>query len=110
MIDRQPFVDRLNAYQLHHQKTSQPSISGQLSRVVGMTLEVLGLELSIGCRCLIIKDDQRSIEAEVVGFTDSKLFLMPIERVTGLKPGLRVVPVNYENKVPVGEQLLGRVH
>lgn len=109
MVDRQPFLDRLSSYQLKNQTPSKPSITGQLSRVVGMTLEVLGLELSIGCRCLIIKDDLRSIEAEVVGFTENKLFLMPIERVTGLKPGLRVIPVDYENKVPIGEQLLGRV-
>jgi flagellum-specific ATP synthase len=74
-----------------------------------MTLEVLGLELSIGCRCLILKDDQRSIEAEVVGFTENKLFLMPIERVSGLKPGLAVVPVAYQDKVPVGPELMGRV-
>jgi flagellum-specific ATP synthase len=74
-----------------------------------MTLEVVGLELSIGCRCLVINTDQRSIEAEVVGFSEQKLFLMPIENVTGLKPGLKVVPVAYEDKVPVGPELLGRV-
>ena len=34
---------------------------------------------------------------------------MPIEPVTGLKPGMCVVPVDYEDKVPVGIQLLGRV-
>lgn len=106
---RPSFVDRLAAYQLADPVSSSPLIAGQLSRVVGMTLEVVGLELSIGCRCLILKDDQRSIEAEVVGFTEQKLFLMPIERVTGLKPGLKVVPVAYDDKVPVGPALMGRV-
>lgn len=109
ILERQSFTERLQAYQHPPRVPSQPLISGQLTRVVGMTLEVLGLQLSIGCRCLIIKDDLRSIEAEVVGFTENKLFLMPIERVTGLKPGLKVVPVDYENKVPVGDCLLGRV-
>lgn len=108
-IKRQSFIDRLGKYELRDDPPSRPQICGQLTRVVGLTLEVLGLELSIGCRCLILKDDQRSIEAEVVGFTEHKLFLMPIERVSGLKPGLKVVPVAYEDKVPVGPQLMGRV-
>ncbi len=107
--NRQLFTHRLASYQLPSVPQSQPQVSGQLVRVVGMTLEVMGLELSIGCRCLIIGDDQRSIEAEVVGFAENKLFLMPIEKVSGLKPGLQVVPVAYQDKVPVGPQLLGRV-
>ncbi|MEE8057157.1 MAG: flagellar protein export ATPase FliI [Pseudomonadales bacterium] len=106
---RQPFTQRFAAYQLPVDNHAQPIVSGQLIRVVGMTLEVVGLELSIGCRCLVINDDQRSIEAEVVGFSEKKLFLMPIEKGVGLKPGLQVVPVAYEDRVPVGHQLLGRV-
>ena len=106
---RQAFSQRLSSYQLPADNPSKPIISGQLIRVVGMTLEVVGLELSIGCRCLIINGDQHSVEAEVVGFAEGKLFLMPIEKVTGLKPGLQVVPVAYDDKIPVGDQLLGRV-
>lgn len=106
---RPSFAQRLDRYKLADSVSFHPQISGLLSRVVGMTLEVLGLELSIGCRCLILKDDQSSIEAEVVGFTENKLFLMPIQRVTGLKPGLKVVPVDYVDRVPVGAELLGRV-
>ncbi len=106
---RQTFTERLAHYQANTPLLSNPHISGQLVRVVGMTLEVVGLELSIGCRCLVLLDDRRSIEAEVVGFSESKLFLMPIEPVSQLKPGLRVVPIAYNDKVPVGMELLGRV-
>ncbi|ARN75412.1 flagellar protein export ATPase FliI [Oceanicoccus sagamiensis] len=106
---RQPFSDRLAHYSGEDGLPTQPSIAGKLLRVVGMTLEVVGLELAIGCRCLVLGEQGRSIEAEVVGFTESKLFLMPIEPVTGLKPGMPVVPVAYEDRVPVGMQLLGRV-
>tara|TARA_B110000879_G_scaffold172175_1_gene223524 strand:- start:24739 stop:26163 length:1425 start_codon:yes stop_codon:yes gene_type:complete len=106
---RQSFTDRLRCYSLDENLQTRSRVSGQLVRVVGMTLEVVGLELSIGCRCLVMHDDQRSVEAEVVGFSEEKLFLMPIEPVTGLKPGMSVVPVAYEDKVPVGIQLLGRV-
>lgn len=106
---RQSFGERFSHYSGEGGLSTKPSISGKLLRVVGMSLEVVGLELSIGCRCLVIGDEGRSIEAEVVGFTEHKLFLMPIEPVTGLKPGMQVVPVAYEDKVPVGMQLLGRV-
>ncbi len=69
----------------------------------------MGLELPIGCRCVVAAPDRGDVEAEVVGFEGDKLFLMPIEHVTGLRPGLRVVPIDYEDRVPVGEGLLGRV-
>lgn len=103
------FADRLGKYSTRQAVLSSPHIAGQLVRVVGMTLEVVGLELSIGCRCLIMHDDQSSVEAEVVGFSEQKLFLMPIAPVTGLKPGMAVIPVSYEDKVPTGMELLGRV-
>lgn len=106
---RQPFDQRLSHYSLPADSPLQPQIQGRLVRVVGMTLEVVGLELPIGSRCAIIARDQHRVEAEVVGFSDEKLFLMPIEHVTGLRPGLPVMPIAFEDKVPVGEGLLGRV-
>lgn len=109
MANSRSFSARLANYQLSPESAASPRISGKLVRVVGMTLEVLGLELAIGCRCLVIGDDKRSVEAEVVGFTGSKLFLMPIEPVTGLRPGMAVFPVAYDDQVPTGMELLGRV-
>jgi len=106
---RQSFIDRLNHYSVAEPLTTNAHISGRLVRVVGMTLEVVGLELPIGFRCKVMHDDVRGVEAEVVGFSEDKLFLMPIEPVTGLKPGMPVVPTDYEDRVPVGMQLIGRV-
>jgi flagellum-specific ATP synthase len=106
---RIPFADRLKSYQPDKPLSSKPQVSGQLIRVVGMTLEVVGLRLSIGSRCIIVNDSHRNIEAEVVGFSEDKLFLMPIEAVSHLRPGLQVLPTSYDDLVPVGEQLLGRV-
>jgi flagellum-specific ATP synthase len=51
----------------------------------------------------------QSIEAEVVGFHDDKIYLMPIGELHGLGPGARVVPTNDVCEVPVGDHLLGRV-
>lgn len=108
-MSRLPFAERLKHYTVSELPEAKPHVSGKLVRVVGLTLEVVGLKLSIGCRCVVVTDDQRSIEAEVVGFANEKLYLMPTEKISGLTPGAEVVPVDYHDKVPVGDLLLGRV-
>src|ERR1700733_8924863 len=66
-------------------------VEGTLNRMVGMTLE------AVGC------------EAEVVGFSGDKLFLMPTGDIRGVMPGARVIPTHSVTSVPVGDELLGRV-
>ncbi len=84
-------------------------MAGKLTRMVGLTLEAIGCQASIGGRCLIETGQGQSIEAEVVGFHDDKIYLMPIGELHGLGPGARVVPTNDVCEVPVGDHLLGRV-
>ena len=84
-------------------------IAGRLVRMVGMTLEVVGTFAPIGSRCQVLSHDLPPIEAEVVGFNDDRLFLMPIGETHGLSPNARVLPVEGGVKVGVGMGLLGRV-
>jgi flagellum-specific ATP synthase len=49
------------------------------------------------------------VEAEVVGFSGEKLFLMPTGDIRGLVPNARVIPTDRVYDAPVGEALLGRV-
>src|SRR5260370_20465464 len=84
-------------------------VEGTLSRMVGMTLEAVGCEAAVGGRCLVDAAEGRQIEAEVVGFSGDKLFLMPTGDIRGLMPGARVIPTRSESSVPVGDELLGRV-
>jgi len=49
------------------------------------------------------------VQAEVVGFTEGKLFLMPLEDSQGLTPDSRVIPLRQSHGVEVGGGLLGRV-
>src|SRR5690606_17537087 len=61
-----------------------------------------------------LADSDKHAEAEVVGFSGDKLFLMPLEEVSGLMPGARVSPLDEGNgssarRFPMGEGLLGRV-
>ncbi len=84
-------------------------VEGTLSRMVGMTLEAVGCEAAVGGRCLVDTSEGRQVEAEVVGFSGEKLFLMPTGNVRGLMPGARVVPTHRVSEVMVGDALLGRV-
>ncbi|MFW2404658.1 MAG: flagellum-specific ATP synthase FliI, partial [Gammaproteobacteria bacterium] len=52
-------------------------VEGQLARVAGMAMEATGCEAALGARCLIQTSDDSEVEAEVVGFSGERLFLMP---------------------------------
>lgn len=81
---------------------------GYITRVVGLIIESVGPEVSIGELCYI-KSDQGDIEAEVVGFNDNKVLLMPIGVMKGITPGAKVIASGSELKIEVGYELLGKV-
>ena len=58
-------------------------MEGTLSRMVGLTLEAVGCEAAVGGICLIDTADGKRIEAEVVGFSGERLFLMPTGDMRG---------------------------
>jgi flagellum-specific ATP synthase len=88
---------------------SSLKVAGRLVRMVGMTLEVVGTYAPMGARCKILNGSAPAIEAEVVGFHNDRLFLMPIGDTTGLAPNAMVLPLEGGVKVPVGMALLGRI-
>ncbi|WP_165311989.1 flagellar protein export ATPase FliI [Vibrio ziniensis] len=100
-------ADRLSQYKVHG-LTSRPIASGKLVRVVGLTLEATGCRAPIGSLCSV-ETMSGSMEAEVVGFSGDRLFLMPSEQITGVLPGAKVTPLTGETGLPVGMELLGRV-
>lgn len=88
---------------------ARPEIWGRLTRVVGLTLEAVGCPMMLGDRCLIETRGGRSVEAEVVGFAEQKLYLMPLTSVEGLQAGALIRPLGGAGNISVGMQLLGRV-
>jgi len=100
--------DQLKNIQLESLKI-KPKVAGHLVRMVGLTLEAVGLVAKIGDRCLVEREGDSDIEAEVVGFDGERIFLMPIEQVDGVQPGAKVTPLPASEGVPVGFQMLGRV-
>jgi len=84
-------------------------VEGRITRMIGLTIEAEGIQASIGSRCQIESGDGASIEAEVVGFAEKNLYLMPTGNIRGIGPDSRVVPTVRVYQAPVGEELLGRV-
>ncbi|MDH5326585.1 MAG: flagellar protein export ATPase FliI [Gammaproteobacteria bacterium] len=104
----QHWTDRIRALQ---QKVQGPifNVEGKLTRMVGLTLEAVGCQAPVGARCLVIGPNETSVEAEVVGFSGEKLYLMATGDIRGITPNARVLPTNKVYSVPVGDVLLGRV-
>ena len=83
---------------------------GRVTRVVGLVIEATGLDVGVGelCRVTSLTDD-RSVLAEVVGFHDDHVILMPLGELDGLHAGSFVQPLGRSFGVDVGPALLGRV-
>jgi flagellum-specific ATP synthase len=104
-------------------------VRGRLTRVAGLVMEAVGLKLPLGSQVLVMQDESLRVDAEVVGFSGERLFLMPTSEPVGLRPGALVVPhegvaprprFGRENHpwrraedrarhLPMGDSLLGRV-
>jgi flagellum-specific ATP synthase len=63
----------------------------------------------VGSCCEVIGDAGLRIEAEVVGFSDKTLFLMPFSEPVGIGPGALVRVLTENGHASLGPELLGRV-
>lgn len=87
---------------------------GRVTRVIGLTVESAGPLASIGDLAWIetgrpeSPDETVRIPAEVVGFRERSVLLMPIEYLAGIRPGDRVIPAG-PMQIPAGPGMLGRV-
>jgi FliI/YscN family ATPase len=101
-----PLVERLERI-LRSQPTFVPS--GAVTRVVGSTIEAAGLLVQIGSICWVEAEPAGLISAEVVGFRDGRITLVPFGDVLGVRPGSRVRLREDQFRVPIGPRVLGRV-
>ncbi len=102
-------VKNLQSYVERLSETPGLVVEGKLVRMVGLTLEAEGCIAAIGSLCHIESKAGEKIGAEVVGFSGSRLFLMPTGNTHGLEPGCRVIPLARNSLADVGFSLLGRV-
>lgn len=91
-------------------KTETIQRQGAVTQIVGLTVESNGPSIKIGDLCRIYDlDDKHYVQAEVVGFRDKKVLLMPFGELEGIGPGSRVVSTNQALTVPVGMDFRGRI-
>lgn len=90
--------------------TEDIKVSGCISRVSGTTIEAEGIVAPIGAQCSIESIiSTLPIEAEVIGFSDKKLILMPYGGIDGLSPGAKVSIKSKQSYGKLGNALIGRV-
>lgn len=85
--------------------------SGVVVSVSGMVIESLGPPTQVGEHLVIERDKSfgTPLTAEVVGFKDNKVIIMPFGEMGGISPGSKVWALGQQLSIPVGEELLGRV-
>jgi flagellum-specific ATP synthase len=125
-----PFTPFLNTARAIATAQAPFETRGRLTRVAGLVMEAVGLKLPVGSQVIVTQDNELRVDAEVVGFSGDRLFLMPTTTDPyGLRPGATVVAhspaaprprLHQRNHpwrraedrtrhLPMGELLLGRV-
>ena len=84
-------------------------LEGKIVKVAGLVAEGHGPGLGVGSLCVIENSEGQNIQAEVVGFRDKRVIIMPFGEMRGVKPGSRIVDIDKRPVVKVGEAYLGRV-
>ena len=88
---------------------SYESRLGKVVKVVGLTIESIGPEANLNDLCVITSQDKQfSVRAEVVGFREDKILLMPYDNINGIGVGSTVECQKEPLKIPVGDDLLGK--
>ena len=83
---------------------------GKIENIVGMTIEASGGKAAIGDICHIYSENARGQAlAEVVGFKNDRILLMPYDNMTGLAAGNFVRNTRQQLRIPVGDFLKGRI-
>jgi flagellum-specific ATP synthase len=82
---------------------------GKVVKVTGLIAEGLGPGMGVGSTCGIRNGEGEEVLAEVVGFRDRRVMLMPYGEMRGISPGCKIALVHERPHVPVGETYLGRV-
>jgi flagellum-specific ATP synthase len=82
---------------------------GRVTRVIGQVVESSSMPAAVGEVCRIAPDDHHGILAQVVGFQERGVLLMPFGDIAGVHPGATVIPFGRALYADVGEGLVGRV-
>ncbi len=84
-------------------------ISGRVTHIIGLLIESIGPNVSLGEICYIYNKFTDMVCCEVVGFKDNKVLLMSFGEMTHIAPGCEVYPTGKIHKVSVSESMCGRI-
>ena len=91
-------------------RACQPvKMEGKIVKVAGIVAQANGPGMSIGSLCCIKNSSGQSMQAEVIGFNDKRVIVMPFGEMRGIEPGSRIVDINKNPSIKVGEAYLGRI-
>lgn len=94
----------------HLQRIDPIRINGKVAQVIGLTIESEGPEAAIGEVCHIYTaKSEKPVLAEVVGFRENRVILMPLGELQAIGPGCEVVATGRPLAAKVGYELLGKV-
>lgn len=103
IFSAEPYIEALHGADLVKQY-------GKVRQVIGVVIESLGPNMAIGETCDIsYKRTAEPVLAEVVGFRDNKVLIMPLGELMGIGAGSDVVAHNAPLEIGVTDHLLGRV-
>lgn len=85
------------------------SVTGRVVQVVGLTVEIMGLNCQVGEICEIQARNKTPLMAEAIGFRNNRMLLMPLGSMEGIQPDSTVRSISPAFKAPVGRSLIGRV-
>ncbi len=97
--------------QKYHQAVKMGNLytqMGKIDKIVGMTIEATGSASNIGDVCHILAEKSKTILAEVIGFKENKVLLMPYEEIEGVGYGSIVKNTGGKLKIRMSDQLIGR--
>jgi len=96
-------------YQERLQRLHGAGPVGKVAKVVGLTVESQGPPAALGEACAITTRGGKETLAEVVGFRDGRVLLMPWEHLEGISVGASVRSTGCPPQIPVGREVLGRI-
>ncbi len=93
-------IQRINLYR----------VKGRVKELTGLIVKAVVPNVRVGELCFIhVPNQTKQLKAEVVGFKDKDVLLMPLGDLEGIGPGNEVIPTGDCLRVPVGKSLLGRI-
>ncbi|MFC2768163.1 MAG: flagellar protein export ATPase FliI [Mitsuokella sp.] len=110
-VPGEPFRVNVKKFKDAIRAASSVKLTGKVTQVIGLVIESQGPTVSVGELCYVSShfSNVPPVPAEVVGFREGYVMLMPVGEMQGIGPGCEVVSAQKTLKVKVGDELLGRV-